>query len=128
VAHAPATEMCGSEPRLRRAHPASFSRPASSPYRRPALTVTVARPGSIWMIFGSPATDTRSPGQSAIRLNECPVPSARTRSAPATSRYSSPAEAGRWNRSALKVMFPAQFVRRSFIRPAFPGLCPDIEI
>ncbi len=70
VAHAPAIEMCGSDPRLRSAQPASFSRPASSPYRRPALTVTVARPGSIWIGLGRPATETRSPGQSAMRLNE----------------------------------------------------------
>ncbi len=42
VAHEPATEMCGSEPRLCSASPAAWSRSLSSPYRTPAETVTDA--------------------------------------------------------------------------------------
>src|SRR5580698_7025387 len=124
VAHAPAIEMCGSEPRLRSAQPAPFSGPASSPYRRPALTVTVARAASIWMTFGRPATETRSPGESAMRLNECPVPMARTRALTATMRCNSARDAGRWNRSALKVTFPAQFVSCPVIRSRLASLPP----
>ena len=118
VAQAPAIEMCGSEPRLRSAQPASFSFPASSPYRSPALTVTVARPWSIRMTFGRPATETRSPGESAMRLKECPVPRARTRSLPATMRCNWVTDAGWWNRSALNVTFPAQLVSDPVIAPA----------
>jgi hypothetical protein len=70
VAHAPATEMCGKDPRLRRAWPAACRCVANSPYRTPAATVTVARSASMSIVGGNAATDTRSPGESAMRLNE----------------------------------------------------------
>src|SRR5215470_9370416 len=111
VAHAPATEMCGSDPRLCRARPARFSAVASSPYLRPALIMTAAFAVSTSITRGRASRDTRSPWVSATRLNECPVPRARTRLLPATRRCSSGTEAGRWKRSAPNVTLPAQFVR-----------------
>src|SRR5258708_17492623 len=103
--------MCGSDPRLRSARPAWFSAVATSPYRRPALIVTAAFGVSTSIRRGRPATETRSPGESARRLNECPVPRARTRLLRATRCCSSGTDAGRWKRSAPNVTLPAQFVR-----------------
>jgi hypothetical protein len=90
--------------------------------------VTVAWPGSILTTFGRPVTETRSPGQSAMRLNECPLPRARIRLAAATRRCSSPVVSGQWNRRALKVMFPAQLVRRPVIQLAAVRLVRKVEI
>src|SRR5260221_1795832 len=103
--------MCGSDPRLRSARPAWFSAVAPSPYRRPAVIVTAAFGVSTSIRRGRPATETRLPGVSASRLNECPVPRARTRLLRATSCCSSGTDAGRWKRSAANVTLPAQFVR-----------------
>src|SRR5260221_7645479 len=103
--------MCGSDPRLRSARPAWFSAVAPSPYRRPALIVTAAFGVSTSIRRGRPATETRSPRESARRLNECPVPRARTRLLRATRCCSSGTDAGRWKRSAPNVTLPAQFVR-----------------
>ncbi len=110
VAHAPATEMCGNEPRFGSANPAASSRCVSSPYRTPPLTTTVAVAGSTSMIGGKPATVSRSPVVSAIRLNEWPLPSTRAWVAPATICWTSSTLSGRWNRSGWKVMLRAQFV------------------
>ncbi|GGO43312.1 hypothetical protein GCM10012287_06190 [Streptomyces daqingensis] len=46
---------------------------------------------------------------SAIRLKEWPLPSARIRSAEATTSLNSSTEEGRWVRRALKTVLPAQF-------------------
>ena len=116
VAHAPATEMCGSEPRLASAQPRSCSQLASSPYRRPALTVTWARSRSSSSTRGSPATETSTPPVSATSLNECPVPSARTRGLAATTCCSSATDPGRLTCVAPKVMLPAQFVSGPVMR------------
>ena len=53
--------------------------------------------------------DTSVPVVSAIRLNECPLPSTRTCSEDRTSSCSSGTEPGACG-SVEKVMFPAQFV------------------
>jgi hypothetical protein len=46
---------------------------------------------------------------SAIRLNECPEPSARTRSLLATSSCSWATEVGRWTAREENTTLPAQF-------------------
>ena len=107
VAQAPATEMCGSEPRLCSARPARSSGPTSSPNRVPALTVTVSP--AISSRGGRSCRLTRSPRVSATRLNECPVPSARIRSALATIPRSSSTDRGRNTRRAPNSTFPPQF-------------------
>jgi hypothetical protein len=52
----------------------------------------------------------------AISLNECPVPSARTRGLAATTRCSSATDPGRLSCAAPKVTLPAQFVSGPVIR------------
>ena len=89
VAHAPATEMCGSEPRLGSAQPCASSSTASWANRVPPATRTVRAAGSMTVGMSRSATLTRSPSVSAMRLNECAVPSARMRALPATSFCSS---------------------------------------
>ncbi len=85
VAHAPARLMCGSEPRLCSAKPASCKTVLSSPKRSPAAAVTVRVSASTSITGGSPASETRSPSLSAMVLNVWPVPNAWIRSASATS-------------------------------------------
>ena len=110
VAQAPATEMCGSEPSVRSARPARCTTGASSPNRTPAPTVTVARSRSTSMRGGRSAVQTWTPVVSAIGENECPVPSARIRSLPATSSCSCSTSTGRCTERAENSMFPAQLV------------------
>src|ERR1039457_3030129 len=112
VAQAPPTEMCGSDARLCRAQPSACSRWASSPYRIPAPTVTVARSGSISMTGGRSATETSTPAVSAMRLNEYPEPRARTWWLPETRSWSSSTLCGRCTRSARYTTLPAQLVGR----------------
>ena len=107
VAQAPATEMCGSEPRLCSAFPSACSAAVTSPYRSPAEIVTAE--SSIVITRGRSSTETSVPEVSAIRLNECPVPSTRTFSDELTSSCNASTESGAWT-SEEKVMFPAQFV------------------
>src|SRR6185437_16751654 len=59
---------------------------------------------------GKPATETRAPVVSAISLNECPVPRARTRADFETSCCSSAIEDGRCSCSARNRTFRAQLV------------------
>ena len=64
---------------------------------------------------------------SATGENECPLPSTRTRCAPATSSCTCATDVGRWNRAAPKVTLPAQlwimspFCRRPDARPPVIG-------
>ena len=118
VAHAPATEMCGSEPRLGSAQPSPFSPTASSPNRIPASTVTWARSLSSSSTRGNAATETSTPLVPAMSLNECPVPSARTRGLAATTCCSSATDPARLTCAAPKVTLPAQFVSGPVIRPS----------
>ena len=103
VAQAPATEMCGSEPRLGSAKPRAVQvrRELAVPDPRAhgdglPLRVQLDSAG------GSAASETESPAVSAIALKEWPVPSARIRVAAAR-----PAPAARrtldglWKRAAL---------------------------
>lgn len=120
VATAPATEMCGSEARLASAHPSACRWVATSPYRRAAATVTRRRSRSMLISGGSPARLTRSPSVSPSRLKECPLPTARTRRLPATSRRSSSTLVGRWYARAEYRTFPAQF-RRGTPPPVTPS-------
>src|SRR4051812_35988968 len=62
------------------------------------------------MVRGRSATVTRSPVVSAMRLKECPVPRARIRPLPATTRCSCSTLVGPCRRWALKVMLRAQLV------------------
>ena len=110
VEQAPATEMCGREPRLCRPSPAACTEPVNSAKRSPAETVTVEVCRSTSTVRGRPETETRSPVVSAMVLNECPLPSARTERLPATISCSSSTDEGVCTRAALKVMFPAQLV------------------
>ena len=108
VAQAPATEMCGSEPRLGSAQPAASSRRARLPYLTPAPAVTVAAAVSMSATGGSPAVEMRSPTVSAIRLNECPVPRARACVLPATTAARPATVRGLRTRTARNSTFPAQ--------------------
>ncbi len=58
----------------------------------------------------APAVATSTPPVSAIRLNECPLPSARTRSAPATTSWSSARPSGEATSDAENSMLRAQFI------------------
>src|SRR3712207_4943243 len=88
----------------------------------PPSTRTVARSSAISTTRGRPASEISSPEVSAIRLNECPLPSTRARSAPATRSCSSATEVGRWKPDGEKTTLPAQFVTRSLIpSPYLPG-------
>ena len=71
VAHAPATMMCGSEPVLGNASPASCTGATSSPYRVPAEIVTA--PSAISSDGGSAASDRRSPVVSATGEERMPT-------------------------------------------------------
>ncbi len=94
VAHAPATEMCGNDARLARAHPSSCSRIASSPYLIPPSTVTLRACWSSSTTRGSAASETRSPSVSAIVLNECRLPTTRSFVLAAAMDRTSATEAG----------------------------------
>ncbi len=76
--------------------------PADARTRRSVASISISR--------GSPAAVTWVPSVSAIRLNEWPLPSARTRSLPATTACNSSIDVGRASDRALNTMFPAQFV------------------
>ena len=99
--------MCGNDPRLCNARPWASRAAVISPYRNPADTVTPRSPTSI--TFGSSATLTSVPVLSAIRLNECPVPSTRTFSLAATSSCSSATDRGA-SSALANLTLPAQFV------------------
>ena len=76
VAHAPAIEMSGIDAIFDSAKPASDSSSASSVYRMPDATVTVERVGSMLSLLGRPSKSSKSPGVSAMALNEWPHPRA----------------------------------------------------
>src|SRR5262249_38905335 len=125
VAHAPPTEMCGSEARLGSALPAAFSRCASSPYVLPAPTVTAAAAESMSQTAGSPAVAMSTPSVSAMRLNECLVPRARTRVLSATMDRSPATVYGLRTSAARNSTFPAQLAgpagRRRWVNGAAWG-------
>src|SRR4051812_39137352 len=73
------------------------------------------------MTVGSSVTIASSPLVSAIGLNECAVPKARTCSAPATICCSSSTEPGRWTRGARKTTLPLQYVRPVLMQPILSG-------
>src|SRR6202453_5103005 len=64
---------------------------------------------------GRSARLTWAPGESAMSLNEWPLPSTRSRPARATTACSWLIVAGRWNCGAVNVMLRAQFVRGTVI-------------
>ena len=101
VAQAPATEMCGSEPRLGSASPCSCSYRASSPYRTPGAHGDRLASGSNDRRGGHRGQRDESPIVSAIALKEWPVPRARIRPLVATSSCSSGTLDGLENRAAL---------------------------
>src|SRR5262249_598137 len=98
----------GSDPGWGSARPAAPSRCARSPYVTPAPTVTAPAAESTSQTAGSPAVATSTPGVSAIGVNECPVPSARTRVLSATMARSPATVRGLRTRTAWNATFPAQ--------------------
>src|SRR5215467_8989435 len=70
--------------------------------------VAVLPSGAISTAAGMPASETRSAVVAATRLNECPVPRARTRSAATTSLRSSVRLVGVCTRTAPSATLPAQ--------------------
>src|ERR1700730_16876676 len=76
------------------------------------------------MTGGRPAVETSPPAESAIRLNECPVPRARTLPLLATSSWSSSSVRGRCTRSAWYTTLPAQLAGRPDIPHHLSGARP----
>src|SRR5262249_25969447 len=85
--------------------PAARPGPRTGP---PPPTAPAPAAESTSQTAGSPAVATSTPGVSAIGVNECPVPSARTRVLSATMARSPATVRGLRTRTAWNATFPAQ--------------------